>query len=664
MPTDDPLQDTRPAALTSYRVLDAGPEAAFDDLASLAAAFCEAPIALISLVGQDRQWFQARIGLEAYQTSLGQSVCRHALRAPGLLVIPDLTRDPRTANDALVTAPPHIRFCAGAPLITAKGETLGTLCVIDTVARPAGLTARQALALEQLARQVMTLLEIRTALVDRRQDTAGAPHASALSLARARSNEIAQEAGRIGTFSLDIGTGNMEVSPGFCRIFGLPTAPFYPAALLESLVVVEDRGICSNDDTRHDGSAPTDAEYRIRRANDGALRWVGRRSDFTRDAAGQPVTLSGTVQDITDQKLASQRLAALMELGEVLRQASSEADILSGALSILGRTLNASRVGYASIEPRGNGSIIAPDWTEPGTGSIAGPIPLAAFSATLAQMRAGTVQAIDDVECEPGLEADRRGYRTLGVRAVINVPQVSRGELTGVLLVHAAAPRAWSKEEARFVRGVSDRVDSALARLRAEAAQSVLNRELSHRLKNTLAMVQAITSQTLRRVTPREPVQALEQRLLALSAAHEVLLKYNWTRAPLRQVVARVMQPFGQDERVRTSGPDVLLAQRSALSLSMLLHELGTNAVKYGALSTEAGQVRLTWDVVEENGVATLVLRWRETGGPPVVAPSKTGFGSALIGMGLGGTGEVDLRYSCSGVEFDLRAPLTELQED
>ena len=666
MPTDlDFSQDVRLTALERYRILDTAPEPAFDDIVSLAASFCEAPIALIGLMDRGRQWFKARIGLEAEEVPIDDSVCIHALRQPGLLVIPDLTHDARTRDNPWVLGAPRLRFYAGAPLLNADGVALGTLCVLDTVAHPAGLSARQALALGQLSRQVMALLDMRAERMERHREMAGALRASALSLALARSNEVAQEAGRIGTFELDVASGQVQVSAEFCRLFGLPQALVYAASALDALAAPEDRPCGFSELRRREGGAPLDADYRIHRGEDGALRWIGRRADVTRDAAGLPVTISGMVQDITERKLGGQRLAALMELGDVLRNATTEAEVLRGATAILGRTLDASRVGYARIGPCGREGEVPPtDWTAPGTLSVAGRHPASSFPATLALMEAGVVQAISDVESEPGIEQDREGYRQIGARAVINAPQASRGELTGVLFVHAASPRLWSEEERQFVRGVSDRVHGALARLRAEAVQQVLNHELSHRLKNTLAMVQAIASQTLRRVTPREPVRALEQRLHALSAAHEVLLQYNWTRAPMRHVVERVFQAIGQAGHVEVGGPDLMLGQRSALTLSMLLHELATNAAKYGALSVEAGRVTLCWEIVKTLEGDILALHWRELGGPTVAPPERHGFGSTLIGMGLGGTGEVDLRYPSSGVELDLRAPLADVLED
>lgn len=159
--------DVRLAALAGYAILDTPAEAGFDDIVLVASHLCQTPTALVSLVDRNRQWFKARIGFNPAQTPLSQSICSHALRQDGILVIPDLTLDPRTRDNALVTGDPHVRFYAGALLETPEGQRLGTLCVLDTAPRPEGLSSGQASGLEALARQVMAQLELRRVLDQR-----------------------------------------------------------------------------------------------------------------------------------------------------------------------------------------------------------------------------------------------------------------------------------------------------------------------------------------------------------------------------------------------------------------------------------------------------------------------------------------------------------------
>lgn len=161
-----PDQSARVAALRASALLDTPREDEFDDLVRLASAICDAPISLISFVDADRQWFKAKLGVDAEQTPLEMSVCSHAILQQDLFVVPDTTRDPRTADNPLTVDGfedgRKMRFYAGAPLVDSKGLPLGTLCVLDT--RPRDLTSHQKDALRTLARAVMQLIDLRLAL--------------------------------------------------------------------------------------------------------------------------------------------------------------------------------------------------------------------------------------------------------------------------------------------------------------------------------------------------------------------------------------------------------------------------------------------------------------------------------------------------------------------
>jgi len=204
-----------------------------------------------------------------------------------------------------------------------------------------------------------------------------------------------------------------------------------------------------------------------------------------------------------------------------------------------------------------------------------------------------------------------------------------------------------------FIEG-SDVTDRVLG----DRQQKLLLDELNHRVKNTLATVQAIADQTLRtNPDPGDFRRAFEARLMALSATHNLLTETNWRSAALRDVARLEFRPYGH-ERYRLEGPDVSLSPTEALALGMLFHELATNAAKHGALSSGDGCVKVSWRV--EGDPRVLHIDWTERDGPPVVAPTRRGFGSRLIERSLQGQlrGQATLDYAADGLRCHISLPL------
>lgn len=642
----------RIAKLHSLAILDSQPEPAFDGLLAIARTICRAPTALISLVDSNRQWFKARIDFGPCETDLDRSVCSHALEQGSTLIVPDLSVDPRTAANPLVTGEPGIRFYAGALLRTSDGHAIGTLCVIDTRPRPQGLTDEQTTLLEALAAQVTNLIELRVAAIAREA-------ATAIDLEKAERSNLAAEAGRIGTFDIDLATNQVMPSTQMCRIFGVEFAPAFDSAVFETLLIPDDQGKQSTRSDRARGTSNLVTEYRIRRAHDGALRWIARRGDFVTNAEGKPLRFTGTVLDITDRKQLELRQQVLIDLSDTIREAESIAEIVSAASRMLGENMQASRVGYAGIDIPADLFDVQADWCAPGIPSLVGHHSLAAFQGTARFLRTGQPLVVSNIAAAQWLSGDSEGYASIGANAKIKVPLMRRAQLIGCFFVHNATARTWSPEEVSFVEAVADRVYAGVARIRAEEEQKLLNQELSHRLKNTLAMVAAIAKQTLRGVSERDAVEAFQARLLALSGAHDVLLQDSWSSARINSVVEAAMSVHSRTERFRIGGADLRLGPKAALSLAMLLHELATNAIKHGALSVPEGRVEIAWAVEGAAADAVLRLSWREIDGPPTLPPQQKGFGSRLIASGLAGAGKTELRYDPAGFIGIFEAPMS-----
>jgi PAS domain S-box-containing protein len=207
----------------------------------------------------------------------------------------------------------------------------------------------------------------------------------------------------------------------------------------------------------------------------------------------------------------------------------------------------------------------------------------------------------------------------------------------------------------RMVQDVTERVE-------ADRQKKLLLNELNHRVKNTLSTVQALVSQTARTCTTAAEFQArFEPRLLALSAAHDRLTRNDWRGVSLLEIVEEELAVYRDPDRALVvEGPPLVLPSKTSLSLSLALHELATNAAKYGALSATGGSVAVTWRVDDEaTRGSTFRLNWRESGGPAVLPPQRTGFGSRLLRVTAAELdGEMIAEFASKGLQWELRFPL------
>ena len=251
--------------------------------------------------------------------------------------------------------------------------------------------------------------------------------------------------------------------------------------------------------------------------------------------------------------------------------------------------------------------------------------------------------------------ADADEMEALKVRAMGLFPLMSADRMTAMMFMVDDAPHAWSEAEAVFAGSMLDRSHVAMDRLSLARERDELSRELVHRMKNILTIAQVIVMQSLREVLGLEAQKrAIASRLFALGAAQDLLTGCDGKSAAIHALIDGALEPhLPAEDRLTVDGPAIDLPSQEVLGLSLALHELATNAAKYGAWSTPGGRVEIAWKTDEE----AFFLDWQEIGGPEVDAPGTTGFGSTILNRIVGsyfkGTSSVALNPD--GVRFELR---------
>jgi PAS domain S-box-containing protein len=449
--------------------------------------------------------------------------------------------------------------------------------------------------------------------------------------------QLALDAACMGTWIWEFGdTETVTWDARTRELFGLPRDCAASYTTWQSIVVPEDlpRAMTSIDRLRdhHHPLTRDIVEYRVRHA-DGTIRWISacRIAHYSADAgapAGRSLLrLIGTVRDITDARTeaaARARDAALLQ---------TIIETLPGPIYAIDRDGKYLLANAACL------ALIGKPWCEVAGRTIADVLEDSVQAASMTENNLRIMQSACTEVLEEQVGGNNGHTRTwLSTKTPL---QAEGGTVIGLV-------------------GVALEITE---RKRNEARQTLMINELNHRVKNTLATVQAIAAETLRDA-PSHFGATLESRLLALAAVHDVLSRESRESADLHEVVDAALYPFADTgmKRFQVRGPPLLLLPRAAVALGMGLHELATNASKYGALQVPAGRVHVGWSV-SAYGPRQLRLEWKESGGPAVTKPQRRGFGSCMIEGALAHDlgGGAAIHFEPDGVRCVLEAPLEEV---
>ena len=427
--------------------------------------------------------------------------------------------------------------------------------------------------------------------------------------------DLAEASAGVGVWDMDLATGLVRGRPQFFRVMGLePRVDPVPVDVFRALRHPEDRAKVVDGFRKalNNQADYYESEYRIQRP-DGQLRWILGRGKVVRDPQGNPVRYFGVDIDITDRKRADEALRAaetrFLQVFQLAPVAMSLSTLGDGRYLDVNTAL-LDQTSYTRAEV---------------IGRTARDLRVYVDEADFARVR----EILSKDGAVENLEIRLRGKHD--VRTVLfSADRVEFGAEPCLITCSV---------------DISDRKD-------AEARQALLVRELQHRGRNLLGVIQTIASSTLK--TSRDLVTAnetLNGRLQALARAQHFIAAGRTGGAPIDEIVRAELEPFGG--RVTMGGPRVVAGNSFAQMFAVLVHELATNATKHGSLTKAEGRVEIEWTADDRSGFSFV---WRERGGPPVRPPTTRGFGSQLISAALGE--KPHIRYGESGFEYEILVPI------
>jgi PAS domain S-box-containing protein len=510
-------------------------------------------------------------------------------------------------------------------------------------------------------------------------DAVPAPHeqATGASAAKDRSMQsfpdvesmgLALEAGGVGVWSWDVKTDAVTWMGKLADIHGIKSADWNGTfADFQKVVHSEDQPevISAIQESRR-SRKPYQMLYRLAPQEGQEQRWVEAMASVI-EHNGEVVRLVGICRDVTDRQKLLRELRArakqqetVARLGERALTESDLQGLFEEIVSTVAEILGVEFVKILELEPGDTALLLRAGhgWRSGSVGS--------AHESTGRHSQAGYALAsggpviVTDLKSETRFEIPAL-LRDHGVNSGVSVPIAGRdGRAYGVLGAHTARRRRFGEHEVAFVVAIANLIAGAIQRRQADQRHELMIRELRHRSGNLFAQLLALFSQTSRTSRSVADLTAkYEARVLALANAHRLITEGGWQSTSLTELLRVLLAPY--IDRVTLSGPDVFLDPDPSFALSSALHELATNASKYGSLSSAAGRLELSWKVERADRGVQLVFDWKERGGPAPRRARRIGFGSRLIGMVIERqlNGQVTRTFGPNGMEAKLVMPLS-----
>jgi PAS domain S-box-containing protein len=504
------------------------------------------------------------------------------------------------------------------------------------------------------------------------EQTAGAPSGAGKTDApvspAVESMGLALEAGGVGVWSWDIKTDAVTWMGHLAEIHGIETADWSGTfSDFQKVIHSEDQSevIAAVQESLR-SRKPYQMLYRLAPQDGDEERWIEAMASVIEEN-GDATRLVGICRDVTDRQRLLRELRARAKQQEIVARlgarALTESDLqglFEEIVTTMAEILGLEFVKILELEP-GDAELLL----RAGHGWRPGAVG-AAHESTGRHSQAGYALAsggpiiVTDLKSETRFEVPAL-LRDHGVNSGVSVPIAGRdGRAYGVLGVHTARRRRFGEHEVAFVVAIANLIAGAIQRRQADQRHELMIRELRHRSGNLFAQLLALFSQTSRTSRSVADLTAkYEARVLALANAHRLITEGGWQSTSLQDLLRVLLAPY--IDRVTLSGPDVFLEPDPSFALSSALHELATNASKYGSLSSAAGKLDLSWTVQRGEAGLRLELDWKERGGPLPKRARRVGFGSRLIGMVIERqlNGQVTRTFGPEGMEAKLVVPLS-----